>query len=255
MPQVALIPPTSLIDYDTSGLGLALPELAGDTRQREHWEKKWYTILDNGAAEPSGSVTLGSLLTEALLLDADELALPDVIRRRTETQDKVLPFFQAEMWRMVPSLNIGYVAQGEDPDDAILGTLAILRVFGEHIHTIYIPRHLGRFGREARAYVASELKERYDHKIYHLFGCYQEDIYEVKTACEKAPFIRGVDTSAPFTAAMEGRSIEDGQPCHRQKYYFEYQPGPGFDYAQLKKNIETFKEWANDRTETSIREV
>ena len=124
MSKLALIPPFCLLDaYSDPGYHLLLPQLLSYEPYREYVrkiQKGSFTILDNGAFEGDG-IDQTSLIDLAVMLNVDEVVVPDTLRDKDTTLAQARDFSEELMTREGQQLPEKYMAvvQGETLEECI----------------------------------------------------------------------------------------------------------------------------------------
>ena len=264
--ELAVIPPLAHLDT-ASGLKyqLMLPHMFSESQDYEDFYRamdpdKHHIIFDNGAAE-SVSFSLHNLLEMAVTIPAvKEIALPDVLGLREATVTLSLKELRAcydnpYMPTTFDSCAFGYVAQGKDEYDAMVGVRQVLSdILGrQYIKVIYIPRLLISFqDRTIRLRLAKMVREEFPYVDVHLFGASQQYLGDIPAASALG-FVRSVDTSAPFTFAFGGRNVDrswQNVPVRRAHDYFDLRMTERLE-ALAVRNIETMEVWCNEQAPTS----
>lgn len=179
-----------------------------------------FLIMDNGAAE-EGTLTIDQLADAAKRIGADEVILPDVLKdlnatMAATTDDIVLRKIPARMRAVVP--------QGNDDEEWMI----CLQYFVDHMkfRTICIPKHAERFI-GGRANLLLQIISRGWHLEYdiHLLGVWNNAFEEVRFAKAIYPYIRGIDTAAPFAWAQDRKELTAEAEQHiSHKWGAEFEP-------------------------------
>jgi len=180
--------------------------LLEDTQYAEFYKERSrrgdFIMMDNGAAE-------GSLLTSKQLYDAmqmlhvDEVVLPDVLRDAEATIEKTM---DRDVLEIIPARMRAVVPQGETFEEWT--GCANFFVSNMEFATMCIPKHTEQFG-DGRVNILTFIQQMGWHNSYniHLLGVWGEPRIEVPALKAIAPWVRGIDTAAPFAYAQKGRSI------------------------------------------------
>jgi hypothetical protein len=181
-----------------------------------------FIILDNGAAEMGKSMDFGEVLDVAADLQPDEIVMPDVLGdygdtlRQTATacaavpENKRLMVPQGENWIewgkcLTEMLHLGCVTIGiAKRYEGLAG--GRIRALEKFIHT------------EAQVNV-------------HMLGCYQDPIREIQHIVGIYPWVRGIDTAAPFAHAQVPMNM-NGLVGH-----VPYEWGKPFNQKQADINV------------------
>lgn len=257
--KVALIPPTSLREYTLlTNYQLMLPQLLEtDLTYAAHYKKlcddpNQFVIMDNGAAEAE-QPSFVDLLYKLIKFRPQEFAIPDVLGDADATINLCNKFFdecEDELIRLQTGLpdglQLGFVAQGKDPKEALRTVKAIIHgPWAPYIDTVYIPRLLVKKDDVwARIRIAQEIDELYGNRLaIHLFGASPLWCSELHEAARYAPFIRGIDSSMPFNYAHAGSHLSDGYHHKRPDHYFHFARSL-FNPYLATSNVKTYISWA-----------
>lgn len=181
-----------------------------------------FIILDNGAAEMGKSLDFGQVLDVAADLQPDEIVMPDVLGDYGDTLRQTAIGCTA-----VPENKRLMVPQGEDWIEWGKCLTEMIRL---GCATIGIAkRYEALAGGRLRAL---EKFCRADvHVNVHLLGCYQDPIEEMQRVMGVYPWVRGIDTAAPFAHAQHRLNMS-GLVGH-----IPYEWGAYFDKQQADINI------------------
>ena len=179
-----------------------------------------YIILDNGAAE-GVETPWRDLLEQAETYNVDEIVLPDVLGDAEETLRRIkdVLFGAPRQFRYMA------VAQGGDGRE-VREMIEYLCTLG-NIDTIGIPRHLVGTNPHARVELVDWMRIQGLSSIreIHLLGMHPSfpaelDLFRQEKLCG---YIRTVDTSMPFVAALNNRNLwQDHSPLSsRPDDYFK----------------------------------
>lgn len=248
--KVALIPPRGLENYALRSkfhLALALPELIMRrtyggmyTRAAELGD---YVILDNGIAE-GRPCNPAELSTVASKIGAQELVAPDILRDAPKTLSMVERYVRDYS---SDSLKHMAVLQGK----RMLEYQTLVEEF-ENLPTIGvlgIPRHMLETleSKACRIDLANWIEEKFPGRFeIHFLGTNPYWLHEIRSAAKYASHVRSVDTSMPFSYAIEGELLSDTKDkITRPKDYFEAEWGHRVSGPILRRNIDTLMEWAD----------
>lgn len=255
--KVALIPPLAYLEdtYKTE-LQLVLPHMMTEP-QYAQWYNENATlrshrfILDNGAAE--GVAIDPHKYVDLALSLANEVALPDILYDRIGTIRSSDEFLNIHGYTLLDiGIDIGYVAQGRNGEDAFRGVEEIVARWNSVITVIYIPRLLIRpDSLEVRIDLAKRIHARWPHLAIHFFGMNQLWPGEILMAATAAPFIRSVDTSMPYQFAYAAEPMQLGRTASmreisRPNNYFDINP----DNVLVNRNVAKILRWANGNLRT-----
>lgn len=244
--KLAVIPPLSLLPWAlASDYHLMLPQLLY-SRSYEFFfrhlclNNDQYVILDNGAAE-GYEATDEELVRLVAQFQPDELVLPDVIGDGPATVKRVGEFLRG--FDFEPNCKIGAVAAGQDRADALCTAVELLSKYPDTIDVLYIPRSLVTpDDPKARLHLAEQIHDISDREI-HFLGASRFWVGEIREVAA-LPFVRGMDTSAPFNYTFYGQWVGRQRQITRPGAYFTI-GGHNFDQDLLTVNITTMKEWAD----------
>jgi len=189
-----------------TGYHLVLAQYLFDNKKyHQHYVEKVrhgdFIIVDNGAAEFGVALPFGDVIEAANMVDADEVCLPDKLKDRDATLQ-----MHYDAYDMIPSRNRMVVPQGLSPED-FMGCLEdMMEVFD--FYSIGIPKHLeGTVGGRTR--ILDMMARRNYHKMFnvHLLGCYEAPLKEIRAVVKKYPWVRGIDTAAPFAYAQNNQQV------------------------------------------------
>lgn len=190
----------------------------------------YFRILDNGA--PEGQLQDNAILIEAYnLVQPDEFILPDILEDAKKTIE-LANAFTKEHGDKVPPRKRMIVPQGE----SLAEWCNCLDKFAGNPYyefaTIGVPKHLeGKEGGRVEALQHIERMEYHRCWHVHMLGCFQDPVKEVRLALSVAPWVRGIDTAAPFAYAQQELDIQCG-------YHIGYEWGKPFDEEMASYNID-----------------
>jgi hypothetical protein len=188
-----------------------------------------FIMLDNGAAE-EGTLTIDHLVKAAEDIHADEIILPDVMGEYAKTLDLA---FDSYVQSIIPPRKRAVVPQGNNIDEWM--TCANYFVENMDFRTMCIPKHTERFpgGRLKILHAIKSLGWDTDYNI-HLLGVWDNPVYEVATVQTEFPWVRGIDTAAPFAWAQENVLLKSTEHMGHISHVW----GKSFNRETLKANIE-----------------
>lgn len=258
--RTGLIPPRGLENFALRSkfhLALAIPELM-DRRVYGGMYTRAVTlgdfvVLDNGLAEgrPASSE---ALLTYAKRIRAQEVVLPDALRNTEKTLELVTTFF-----KNYAPLDHNYMAvvQGKNIMELRYSIDQYCRM--PYVHTLGIPRHLLETieTKSCRIDLATWIYDTYPNRFdIHFLGTNPVWLSEIRFASKYTPFVRSVDSSMPFSYTLAGEELATTtKQITRPPKYFDIDWSRRVQGELLRKNIETFMEWADasgTRSEESI---
>lgn len=213
MKFAAITDPTGfrLVEQFRLGYHLVLAQYVLSDSRYAHFYRKLheaghFIMLDNGCAE---GITLSpqKLIEAANAVGADEIAMQDV----WEDSDKTLEVFRSlEPW--VPAKHRMIIPQGRTKEEWMACLKEMLRVSA--CRTIGVPKHLE--GKGGRANILEEFAHHVpwtmrEHEV-HLLGVWDNPIVEVKDLVKRLPWVRGIDSAAPFAWAQQHLVIDTTTP-------------------------------------------
>jgi len=268
--KVGLIPPKGLENYGLRSkfhLALALPELIGRRTYGGMYTRAAsmgdYVVLDNGIAEGQ-PCNAEDLATFAAKIGAKEIVAPDVLRNAGKT----LALVERYVRDYPPTLYCMAVAQGKK----MLEYQTLVEEFAklDAVTAIGIPRHMLETldSKACRIDLANWIAEKFPERFdIHFLGTNPYWLLEIKNTSKYAPHVRSVDTSMPFSYAIEGEELRGSRrEFTRPDKYFDIDWGTRVNGSLLRGNIATLMEWADaagtgsDRTvaetsQSAVREV
>jgi hypothetical protein len=219
-----------------------------------------FIMVDNGAAEavkyvwdgmeplPLGSEAplsnFGTVVRMANLVGADEIILPDKKLDMTWTLSGTL---RAE--GLVPPWKRAIVPQGQDFDEwkECLKTMLARRDF----HTICITKDYDAIVPDGGRLRCLEFIARFGWQMWHpvhLLGLHgsrsvpTRSIHqEIADILKEFPWVRGVDTSAPFAYAQHHLRIDS-----TTTYSYDWDNPMGLDDRLAEQNIDFLRDWCNN---------
>lgn len=259
MTEMVWIPPFSMLEVaGKKKYQLMLPHLLNSPAYHEFmvrmsFDPYKYVILDNGANE-GVDVSFEQLAAIARHYAVDELVLPDVMGDYSLTEQRAEEFISASRYLLPHSTRLGFVLHGSSVDDVIIN-FAILRrqKLFLSVDVIYLPRMLGK-GDEltARVEIAKQIRPMLQHKPIHFLGAVPEFVAEGMTIRREVPWVRSMDTSAPFVYALRHKPIDGGEVLRRDhSSYFSSRMNP-IERQLAIANCEMMNRWISGQ-ETSIR--
>jgi len=260
--QLALIPPTPLLRYTRmTHYQLMLPQYVQDIEYSSMYNnlcsnRSQYVILDNGANE-GHNVTITPYITMAVRFGADEIVAPDAIGNQEGTIWLTRKFMKLyKVHRQKARVKVGIVAAGRDYKESAYTAQQLIEEFPTEVKTVFIPRSLvTQVHPTSRIEVAKLIHDQYPDAQIHMLGSSHYWIREIATIREECPYVRGLDTSAPFNYAYAGRRIDDGSLVQRPPNYFNLRMANRLDLVEY--NIKRMIQWAGDdeRAKTSSSKV
>jgi hypothetical protein len=255
--KLALIPPfrnIGAIRHTTYQMALPIHwSHAGAVKAFKSAHKRGdYIILDNGVAEAEMDPlvkTLGSAEVQdrAYEISAHEIVLPDVMGNKDFTIQKVL---ESLAFVDTETFNFMGVLQGQTMDE-IKEMIHFYRNETPFVTCLGIPRHLlttlssERARVEVAYYIRSTEAPGEDPIDIHLLGTNPHVADEIAGYGRHFRWlhVRGVDTSMPFHAAMQGVDLNNNTTeVKREPNYFGAKI-PSTKADQTWANIVAMKEW------------
>jgi hypothetical protein len=255
--KLALIPPKSLITAYIGGRDyhMMVPVALEDPEIRRLYRReRGFKILDNGMYE--GVMWPNKDLIElALEVKPDEIIMPDTADNFPSTYAAQVEFMQTffEMWpKEGYSPLLMAVIQGETYHDRTLHAQRLLQGETDFIEHRGIKLSLG-FPRKivtpddhyARVNLIEWILRTYGKVPMHLLGlpsCWPEEI--LRAARQFGPYLRGMDTSAPFTWAYANATLNAAVGIERPDNYF-MQPEARFNRVVVNTNIDQLQRWCS----------
>ncbi len=254
--RLALIPPVCMLHHTVKQeLQMLIPVGLDYETYRRHYKylgnsSSFHVILDNGMFE-------GNILDDQNLLElaaeykVSEIVMPDVKDDPVETierQDAFLCHFDRWYQRQpirAPFIKLMAVVQGTD-----LGSrMDYIKFVGESDRTnitLGFPRRMTEDYEENDRLITMQwvVQEYHDQFPLHMLGLSRSNPIELRSvARELGPFVRGVDTSAPFVWAAEGGHLDcQDDIVERQAGYMLLEPAqlPG---SLVRHNIGILERW------------
>lgn len=187
-----------------------------------------FIMMDNGAPEDE-LVSLEGLKRAAEMIRPDEIILPDVLADSDRTIEATT---NLEVLAFVPPRQRAVTPQGNTLDE----WLSCANYFVETLDfaTLCIPKHTERFpnGRVGILRTIKKLGWDQDYNV-HLLGVWGDPYVEVRSLVEAAPWVRGIDTAAPFALAQHKIVMTVDTP------HYSHVWGRDFNSQIAKENIET----------------
>lgn len=195
-----------------------------------------FLIMDNGAAE-DGTVDLNDLIEAIRILRPDEVILPDVLKDRNATLEQS---FNPTLLGVIPPKQRAVAPQGTDFEswmecaETFVGSM-------KDFSTICIPKHTESF-EGGRMRILFQIGKMGWHRTYHihLLGVYFNPYLEIQLARSIAPWVRGIDTAAPFAWAQASQPLNAEVNMH-----YSHAWGEWFDRALAIQNARTLHRWVS----------
>lgn len=194
------------LEFIRSGYHLTLAqELFTDIKYQRYYFAKSYEsnfiIVDNGAAEMGTALDFNEVLAAANSINADEVCLPDKLKDKEATLS-----MHYDNYDKVPSRNRMVIPQGTSVKEWFECLEEMMEVFD--FFSVGIPKHLDDYP-GGRIFALDGLEKHGYHKMFHvhLLGCHNSPLQEVQQVVKKFPWVRGIDTAAPFGYAQYGQRI------------------------------------------------
>jgi hypothetical protein len=258
--KTLMIPPVPDLDRFGHGdmhlvLAHLMAEQNGYTRHyRRQAEAGAYIILDNSAFELGESAkTMDELITMASWVKAKEIVVPDAMQDANRTVELVRiaiddavarpAFFKNELRPM-------YVAQGQSFEEWAWCLDEIVEMhtfaFGEHVDfAIGVSRIYDEVFEGGRGRLLHHIEQRMGEVEVpvHLLG-WGEPLEFLPEYAYTYPWVRSIDSSAPYRYAFAGRLIGLDEDPGRHPAYFETRLSTS-EAAFAKKNEAIFMAAAN----------
>lgn len=267
--KLALIPPLCFkMNMLKTDYQLVLPALMDSDVEYETLiyqlkERGDFIILDNGAAEKQ-LWDEPDLIEMASEMQADELAIPDILGDSEETVRRLMGFFNiheealaAHSFGTDEGPGLGFVAQGKNMAEAMSTVRTVMSTkWAPYLSTVYLPRLLVRESGNVRIRlsIAAQVYMEYGDRLnIHMFGAAPEWPREALAVATECSYVRGMDTSMPYNWAHARRvmggasSIWDSNSIDsylvkRPTDYFELEP-EDFDLEILRQNVKVLETW------------
>jgi hypothetical protein len=255
--KLALIPPKSLITEYIGGRDyhMMVPAALEDPEVRRLYRReRGFKILDNGMYE--GVMWPNKDLIElALEVKPDEIIMPDSAGDFPGTYGAQMEFIQqyCEMWpKEGYSPLLMAVIQGETHHDRMQHAMRLLNMRDEYQENMGVKLSFG-FPRRlvtpddhyARVNLIEWIIRTYGKVPMHMLGlpsCWPTEI--LRAARQFGPYLRGMDTSAPFTWAYANATLNAVDGIERPDNYF-MQPEVKFNRTVVNANIDQLQRWCN----------
>lgn len=183
-----------------------------------------FVMIDNGAAE-GVAMTVSQILQAADHIGASEIALQDALRDKSETLKRT--YMMARLVAGKMSMVIPQGRNWEEWEDCLYHMEKYI-----DFQTIGVAKHLEKLpgGRTKALDIIEGLGLDGAHDV-HLLGCYKAPFDEALKIAKEFPWVRGLDTAAPFAYAQKGKSV-----TARTHYAYEWDEMPT-NIDLLNKNI------------------
>lgn len=202
---------------------IGLPEFETYTRFFKERKPGSFCIMDNGVIE-GNPMPIDIIIDRALMIDADEIVLPDAYKDVKETIymiGEAIKRLQLRFGNHNWPFKLMAVPQGHDYNSWMVCAGEIINKYSEYIDTIGIPKHLIETmeNRDARLYAISDLADELDLEGFdiHLLGCWKTplEVLTIAKASEQGiiPKVRSCDSAIPYVYARNGlRFSDDDRP-------------------------------------------
>lgn len=253
--KVAVIPTLSMLEYDTGGIHMMLPEpWMREQRYRDYYKSAYgFKIFDNGEAEGM-RMQPADLMKTAIELGADEVVVPDHLGDCDKTIELARNFVRAA--RKYPGIQYMGVLQGNSYGEYI----KCLQAFQDlsYIKTIGVPRNICKVigSKWARVALMDMIVDQELH-IQYEFHALGATPWMREVVCLSETPMRSIDTSLPFVMALDKRSITIDEYIDRQPDFFVREPNH-YERELCLDNISTYRDWAGDyphHTKTPVGQV
>lgn len=263
MPEIALIPPYSLLSHVRERrLQMLLPACL----QPPHWRRNYrrdtfsddaYIILDNGLFEGGRHIPTNELFRLAAEFWTNEIVLPDIRDDGSETVSAVQQALQEhEIDCYGCDLAFMVVVQGRNQTKRIDTINALAQIVPPG--TVFgFPRRLTQEDPQNRLKLIEHTICSYGYRFpLHMLGLSREWPGELLRAARQfGSHLRGLDTSAPYTYAFFNNAIQDKQKSgpERTGHYF-VQPARRFPEHFVAYNTYVLDSWAKTITPVTFDE-
>jgi len=239
--KMASIVPQNYLDMTAeSDFHMALAHLVGKAGFEKYTafftnrKKGSFCILDNGVVEGE-PMTIADVVDRAILIHADEIILPDVLKDAEATMRDTMNAldYLKERFGSLDALpfKLMVVPQGRDEEDWLQCAKYMVRNLP--IHTIGIPKHLnetcGR--RDGRLYAISDLGDLVGAELtnnsieIHLLGCATTplEVLTIAKASEQGiiPEVRSCDSAIPYVYARNNLKFSDSDRPDKEPIDFK----------------------------------
>lgn len=240
--KVAFIAPNEAIPkLVPTGYYLALP-----WNIRLYEDQPGYIILDNGAAE-GHELDWDNYIDLAIMHGVNELVIPDVLREYHKSRMHCQVFIEEYYSQLDKPVHLMGVVQGDNLNEFRLAALDYAAL--SEVQTLGVPKHMTRTLKNSWARIEfiqwlmdEGIEDTFDNGI-HCLGA-TDWVREVRVLSE-LPIVRGIDTSVPAIAALEGKNIEDLHLRHeRRPNFFEHELSLT-DIGYLTHNQTVYMRWAD----------
>lgn len=208
--KLALIPGskgTSLVDFIGLSYHLVLAQhVLADPKYEQFYKERHdqgdFILMDNGAAE-EGTLSVEGLMYAARMIHPDEIILPDHL---CDADATIKATMDENVLALIPPRKRAVVPQGNTIDEWL--TCANYLVDELEFTTLCIPKHAERFP-GGRVSILNAIHKLNWHNYYniHMLGIWGDPYHEPRKIAEAAPWVRGLDTAAPFAFAQAGLAI------------------------------------------------
>ncbi len=255
MAKVALIPPYSCLnDIRTRKLQMLLPECLKQHERRysrQLFASDAYIILDNGLFEDGQPIYIGELFKLAAEYQVDEVVLPDIRNDRSGTVEAVTYALQAhEKVCRGCSLTFMVVVQGYDQEERF----DVIRELADVVPpstVLGFPRRLTQENVRYRLELMERTISTYGTRFpLHMLGLSREWPAEfVRAVRQFGSHLRSLDTSAPYTYALDGAIIQPvWTPEGERPKHFFVQPASRVNTSLVTYNTYVIDSWARGIT-------
>ena len=255
--KLALIPPLELVPQHIQGRDyhMLLPVALEDTGVRRLYrDTPGHKILDNGMYE--GVMWPDELLIElALEVRPDEIIMPDIAGDFPSTYARQMEFIQmyCKLWpKEGYSPELMAAIQGETHHDRLQHATRLLDMKDDYQKNLGVklsfgfPRNLIKGDdRYARINLMEWIVRTYGKVHMHMLGLPSVWPEEVLRASRQfGSFLRGMDTSAPFTWSFANATLNAATGIERPKDYF-LMPAERFPANLVAINIDQLQRWCS----------
>lgn len=229
MKLASIVPQNYLYITAEAEFHMALAHLVGEpeyetyTRFYQRRKANSFCILDNGVIE-GNPMPIETIVEKALLINADEIVLPDAYKDAAKTikmVNEAITYLVKKYGEHNWPFKLMVVPQGNTEREWLECAKSLIRQCGEYINTIGVPKHLITTVnvRDARLYAISNLVDEINLEGYeiHLLGCWKTplEVLTIAKASEQGliPKVRSCDSAIPYVYARHGlRFSDDDRP-------------------------------------------
>jgi hypothetical protein len=271
--KAALIPPIPELDiYGRGDFHLVLTHLLSDINYYKHYKAQRdngaYLVLDNSAHEKGEGEAARDLLRDAMLLDAQEVVVPDVlfdaektVERAVQTHEEWFEAGNQKILELSPALM--YVPQGQDVDE---WESCLAQLIGIHLHSskrysikqqfvIGVSKDYEMWNGGLVQLLVDSLLPRLvnvndNYGFFpqvHLLG-WGRDLWALRDISRMCRWVRSIDSAKPFVYAYHETRLHTTKPVPeypgRPNHYFYCCLDEKAQVKAALHNVSTFRKLA-----------